>query len=78
MSKPIRILSICAKCSDLFTARLIEDDKVVRTHDGYVPDFMPEEHYGDYVELDIDIDTGLIVNWKRPTKTQLKKELNNK
>jgi len=37
---------------------------------------MPEDHCGDYVELDIDIDTGMILNWKKPTKAQLK-ELNN-
>jgi len=28
---------------------------------------MPEEHYGDYVELEIDIETGVILNWKRPS-----------
>ena len=74
------ILSICAKCSDLFSAtlRTKEGTVLVEQVSDYVPGFMPEEHYGDYVELDIDIDTGLIVNWKRPTKTQLKKELNNK
>jgi len=77
MSKPKRIFSICAKCSDGFTARLLEDGKEVANHDGYVPDFMPNEHYGDYVELEIDIDTGMIVNWKKPTKAQLKKQLNN-
>ena len=39
--------------------------------DGYVPDFMPGEHYGDYVILDIDIDTGHITNWEVPTKQQI-------
>jgi hypothetical protein len=72
-----RILSICGKTSDLFSARLIEDGEVTATHDGYVPDFMPNEHYGDYIELDIDIDTGVITNWKKPTKAELKKQLNN-
>lgn len=42
-------------------------------YEGYVPDFFPEEHYGDYVYLDIDVNTGKITNWKKPTKTQLKK-----
>jgi hypothetical protein len=37
-----------------------------------VPDFMPGEHYGDYVMLDVDIDTGKITNWKTPTDAQLK------
>ena len=66
-----RILSICVKCSDRFAARLIEDGKETADYDGYVPAFMPEEHYGDYVELDIDIDTGMITNWKKPTKAEL-------
>jgi len=73
----MRILKVCAKTADRFSAKLVEDGKVTATHDGYVPDFMPEEHYGDYVELDIDIDTGQILNWKKPTNAQLKHDLNN-
>jgi hypothetical protein len=26
--------------------------------------FFPEKHYGDYVILTIDLDTGRILNWK--------------
>jgi hypothetical protein len=77
MAKGKTVLSICGKTVDRFTARLIEDGKVTRTHDGYVPEFMPNEHFGDYVELDIDIETGQILNWKKPTKAQLKAQLNN-
>jgi hypothetical protein len=29
------------------------------------------EHWGDYVMLDIDIETGQIVNWKKPTQDEL-------
>jgi len=29
---------------------------------------MPEEHYGDYVELQIDLETGQIMNWKKPSR----------
>jgi len=39
--------------------------------DGYVPGFMPGDHYGDYVILDIDIDTGQITNWKVPTAEEI-------
>ena len=63
-----RILKICLKVSDGFNGILEEDGKTTGEYDGYVPSFFPEEHYGDYVELDIDIDTGKIVNWKKPTK----------
>ena len=72
-----RILQICGKTVDLFSAKLIVDGKEIATHDGYVPDFMPNEHYGDYIELDIDIDSGVITNWKVPTKKELKEQLNN-
>jgi hypothetical protein len=72
----MRVLKICAKCNDMFGAILEIDGKVTASHDGYVPDFMPEQHYGDYIELDVDIDTGQILNWKKPTAKQLKQQLN--
>jgi len=40
-------------------------------HDGYVPKFFPGEHYGDYLILDIDLETGQITNWKPPTAEQI-------
>ena len=65
-------LSICVKCSDRFSAVLTDKEgEVQRNYDGYVPSFMPDEHYGDYVMLDIDTDTGKILNWKKPTKKQM-------
>ena len=70
MSK--RILKTCIKCSDMFQATLTVDGKQKANYSGYVPDFFPEDHYGDYVELEIDIDTGMILNWKRPTQAELK------
>lgn len=76
MAKKQRVLKICGKTSDRFHARLLVDGKETKNHDGYVPDFFPEEHYGDYIELDIDIDTGQILNWKKPTQAQLDKQLN--
>lgn len=66
MPKPTTI-SISAKCSDLFSASLNDG----RTYDGYVPEFMPGQHYGDYVELEIELATGKILNWKAPTAKQL-------
>lgn len=67
-----RILSICVKCSDSFFAILTQPNTPDIEYEGYVPDFFPEEHYGDYVKLDIDIDTGLIINWKKPKEKELK------
>lgn len=66
MMKP-KIITISAKCSDLFSARLDNG----KEYDGYVPNFFPERHYGDYVMLDIELDTGKIVNWKKPTEKDL-------
>jgi len=66
------VLSICAKCSDRFAATLIDGNgKVLKEHDGYVPKLMPGQHWGDYVILDIDIETGQILNWKKPTEEKL-------
>jgi hypothetical protein len=76
--KQKHIIRVSAKCSDLFSALLLSTEEgkkqeFVGQYDGYVPDWMPGEHWGDYVILDIDVDTGVIVNWKKPTKAQLNK-----
>lgn len=68
----MRTIQISAKCSDMFWGRLKDGEEIIGEYDGYVPDFMPGEHYGDYVELTIDIDTGKIVNWQTPTGKDLK------
>jgi len=60
-------ISISAKCSDLCFSELKNNDTVVAEHNGYVPALMPGKHYGDYVMLDIDLDTGRILNWKKPS-----------
>ena len=74
----MRIISISAKCSDLFSANLmVNDEDVGEEYNGYVPDFFPTEHWGDYVNLDIDIETGNIVNWKVPTEEDLAKTFKN-
>ena len=59
-------ITLNAKCSDLFSMSVIGDDGsyALEDYSGYVPEFMPGDHYGDYVELDIDVDTGRILNWR--------------
>lgn len=65
---------IVAKCSDLCFATLMDSDgKAIAEHNGYVPEFMPGEHYGDYVELDIELATGKVLNWKVPFEEDLQK-----
>ena len=56
---------------------VLNDDKAGRVgeHEGYVPAWFPNPnvtHYGDYVELRIDVDTGRILNWKKPSASDLK------
>ena len=74
----IETLHISAKCSDLcFVQAKNEAGEVVAESDGYVPGFMPGEHYGDYVSLQIDVKTGQILNWEKPTQKQIKEDLKN-
>lgn len=65
-------MRMSVKCSDMFSASFEIGDETM-DYSGYVPDFMPDQHYGDYVMLDIDLDTGTILNWKRPSATTMKK-----
>jgi hypothetical protein len=51
--------------------------KNVGERDGYVPDFMPNEHYGDYIHIEIDVETGRIVDWKKPTQKELKDSMDS-
>lgn len=72
-----KTLSIYMKVSDRFSAQLKDqNNEVLKDYDGYVPDFMPRQangssNYGDYLILDIDIDTGKIMNWRIPTAEQI-------
>jgi hypothetical protein len=82
-TKPQTILRVSAKCSDLCHIAMLPglDGEGVSEHDGYVPSWFPNpdvEHYGDYVELEIDLATGQILNWKRPTLGQLKETFGGK
>ncbi|EMK0351988.1 hypothetical protein V8J08_004273 [Citrobacter amalonaticus] len=69
----VKRIKTCIKVCDRFTAEVIDSDgNTVRSiEDEYVPDCFPGTHYGDYLELDIDIETGQILNWKKPTPEQL-------
>lgn len=68
-----KTLKIHCKVSDMFTAYVYDRDgnELGGQEDGYVPEFMPGVHYGDYVILHIDLDTGQITNWKTPTPEQI-------
>jgi hypothetical protein len=72
----VTLLKLCVKVSDRFNADLVDaqGDKV-GSYEGYVPDFFPGDHYGDYVMLDIDLETGQIKNWKKPAADDIEKML---
>jgi hypothetical protein len=68
-----KILRIHMKVRDTFTAQVIDADGAVigGQEDVYVPGFMPGQHYGDYLLLDINLETGMVENWKAPTAQQI-------
>jgi len=69
----IKTIKLCAKTVDnCDLVYLDENGEFVGRRNDYVPDYFPEEHYGDYVEFEIDVKTGQILNWKAPTQKQLK------
>ncbi|MGN8247658.1 hypothetical protein [Pseudomonas sp. SMV7] len=64
------------KVSDGFAAGLQDaQGDEVGTYEGYVPDFFPGNHYGDYLILNIDLETGQIKNWNKPASTDIEKML---
>lgn len=68
-----KTLKIHTKVTDRFQAQLVSSTgtEIYDQEDGYVPGFMPGDHYGDYLILDIDIDTGQITNWTTPTQNDV-------
>lgn len=48
----------------------------IAIRDDYVPSFFPEEHYGDYLILNIDLESGKILNWKTPIEQEVSRAFN--
>jgi len=74
-----KTLKIHCKVTDRFQYSIEDADGQVlhEQDDGYVPDFMPGQHYGDYVILDIDLDTGVVKNWRTPSAEQIEQAIKN-
>ena len=69
-----RTIQIFAKVSDAGDYRLLDqNNQLIHEVDGYVPSWFPGDHYGDYVILDIDIETGYVTNWKTPNTVELER-----
>lgn len=72
-----KTLRLHLKPRDEFYASIEDENgKELIDYEGYVPDFMPGEHFGDYLFLDIDLETGQIKNWKKPTSEQISNFIN--
>lgn len=68
-----RFLEVSAHCSDLCDVALLSEQReTIAERDGYVPCGLGIGG-GDDVTLTIDLDTGMIVGWKRPTDKALKR-----
>jgi hypothetical protein len=74
----VKTLEIYCKVCDRFTYMLkdAQGETVFDQDDGYVPDFMPGDHYGDYIILNIDLETGKVTNWTTPTAEQIEAVIN--
>lgn len=73
----VKTMHINVKCSDRFSYQLkdAQGETVHKQDDGYVADFMPGHHYGDYIILDIDLETGQILNWSVPSAHQIQEAI---
>jgi hypothetical protein len=68
-------IRLYCKVCDNFTAHITDQDgkEIGGQDEGYVPDFFPDKHYGDYLILNINLETGLITNWVKPTREEIEK-----
>lgn len=73
-----KTISVYCKVCDNFTASILDQngETIYEQDDGYVWTFMPGEHFGDYLILNIDIDTGTITNWKKPSAEEIQSLIN--
>lgn len=68
----IKSMEIFAKVKDMLNAKMYDKEgNEIYEHDEYVSDFMPGNHFGDYLILNIDIENGNVLNWKKPTEEEL-------
>lgn len=79
MEVDIKTVSVHVKvCDSGFYDLKDASGKVIATrNEDYVPSIFPGDHYGDYLILDIDIETGLITNWKKPSPEKLLQSFSN-
>lgn len=62
-------ISIHVKCTDEFNANLIDSNGNIIGHieDENVPRFIPSVDCSEILTLNIDLETGQITNWRKPS-----------
>ena len=74
ITKPVQVdakeIRIHIKVRDSFAASINDQfgEEIAFQEYGYVPEFMPGHRYGDYLILNIDLDTGVVTNWVKPSQ----------
>lgn len=59
-------IKVIGKTSDCCLVTHTDDNGKTMSMDGYVPEFATDENYGsDYISLEIDAETGQILDWER-------------
>lgn len=66
-------IEIMAKVADRLNLRLYSNGSCISEYNGYVPSFLGKS--SDDLKLMIDIDTGQILNWQKPSASQLEEFL---
>ena len=72
-----RVWNVIAKCNDMCNIVVLDTDgDRMLEYSGYVPRNIGIGG-GEYIRLQIDIETGQILNWKRPSDDELEKLLDD-
>lgn len=72
METPKGILRISAKCSDLCWTIYTDSNGKITESNSYVPEGIGiGDGYGDYIDIDINMKTGQILNWKPVSDAQV-------
>lgn len=67
-------LKINAKCSDLCFAEIIDENGKVLAERDYYPPRLGGVMGGDDIYIEIDVETGRILNWVTPTQDDIMRE----
>jgi hypothetical protein len=76
--KKIKVMKMTFRCGDSVAQSFHEKDgEKVAEKVGYAPQFFPngDKNFGVFIELDIDLTTGQILNWVPPTEAQMREAL---